>query len=123
MHPLFHLIYKIYLPKKQQNYSTKRAFVYGQGCTVHRWHIVQSERSTAERCGLHPLFLIRYQRLSHWAMPFGICENLGKDAGKMILCIFFITKGFCLRARLHGIPFIFHTLPEIVALGNAIRNL
>ena len=92
MHPLFHLIYKIYLPKKQQNYSTKRAFVYGQGCTVHRWHIVQSERQTAERCGLHPLFLIRCQRSSHWAMPFGICENLGKDAGKILLCIFFINK-------------------------------
>ena len=74
-------------------------------------------------------------------MLFGICENLGKDAGGTLLCIFFITKGFCLRARLHGTPlahrairtidggtvrfapFIFNTLPEVVALGNAIRNL
>ncbi|MED9879586.1 MAG: hypothetical protein UFN18_04655, partial [Ruminococcus sp.] len=67
--------------------------------------------------------LIRCQRLSHWAMLFGICENLGKDAGGTLLCIFFITKGFCLRARLHGTLSIFHTLPEVIVLGNAIRNL
>jgi len=74
-------------------------------------------------------------------MLSGICENLGKDAGETLLCIFFITKGFCLRARLHCAPLahraigtidggmvrfapsIFNTLPKVVALGNAIRNL
>ena len=56
------------------------------GCTVHRWHIVQLGH------GLHPLFSIRCRRLSHWAMLSGICENLGKDAGGMLLCIFFINK-------------------------------
>ncbi len=66
-------------------------------------------------------------------MPSGICENLGKDAGEMFLCI--------LLFRLHDTPLahraigtidggtvrfapsIFNTLPEVVALGNAIRNL
>ena len=62
-----------------------------------------------------------------------IYENLGKDAGETLLCIFLF--------RLHDTPLahraigtidgetvrftspIFHTLPEVVALGNAIRNL
>ena len=70
-------------------------------------------------------------------MLSGICENLGKDAGKMILCIFFITTKFRLQGTplahraigtidggtVQFAPSIFNTLPEVVALGNAIRNL
>ena len=66
-------------------------------------------------------------------MPFGICENLGKDAGKMFLCILlFRLHDTPLARRAIGTidggtvrfaPSIFNTLPEGVALGNAIRNL
>ena len=66
-------------------------------------------------------------------MLSGICENLGKDAGKILLCIFlFRLHGTLLAHRAIGTidggtvrfaPSIFHTLPEVVALGNAIRNL
>ena len=66
-------------------------------------------------------------------MPSGICENLGKDAGETLLCIF-LFRLHCapLAHRAIGTiddgtvrfaPSIFNTLPEVVALGNAIRNL
>ena len=66
-------------------------------------------------------------------MLFGICENLGKDAGGTLLCIFlFRLHDTPLAHRAIGMidsetvrfaPSIFNTLPEVVALGNAIRNL
>ena len=60
-------------------------------------------------------------------MLFGICENLGKDAGETLLCIFlFRLHDTPLAHRAIGTrftPSIFNTLPEVIALGNAIRNL